>query len=89
VAYGIDFQAISNAVGQGKLTPAAGPIPPFLGDWSNPNVKPYPYDPDRARALIAEATEAGCASGLIAADRRGGIGLAFNTAAMPVEAGSV
>ena len=55
VAYGIDRQAISNAVGMGKLVPAAGPIPAFLGDWYNPNVKPYPYDLEKAKKLLAEA----------------------------------
>jgi beta-aspartyl-peptidase (threonine type) len=45
--------------------------------------------PVAAARAIAEATERGCDAGLIAVDRRGGIGVAFNTAAMPIEAGRV
>ncbi len=45
--------------------------------------------PAAAAHAIAEATAAGCDAGLVAVDRRGGTGFAFNTAAMPVEAGRV
>jgi len=44
-------------------------------------------NPVRAARAIEEATAAGCDAGLIVVDRRGGI--AFNTAAMPPEAGRV
>ena len=45
--------------------------------------------PAAAALAIEEATAAGCDAGLIAVDRRGGIGAAFNTAAMPAESGRV
>lgn len=47
-------QAIIDAVFQGAGTIAKNPIPPTI--WSyNEAVEDYPYDPDRAKALLAEA----------------------------------
>ncbi len=45
--------------------------------------------PGAAARAIGEATAAGCEGGLIAVDRRGGIGAAWNTPAMPTESGHV
>jgi len=45
--------------------------------------------PAAAACAIEEASAAGCEGGLIAVDRRGAIGFASNTAAMPVEVGRV
>jgi dipeptide transport system substrate-binding protein len=50
----IDKDAIIKAVFQGAGTPAVNPIPPTI--WSyNKDIKPYPYDPAKAKALLAEA----------------------------------
>lgn len=50
--YGVDFQRIINSLlsGQGKRTGTLVNEP-----WQSPRVKPYAFDPDRARALLAEA----------------------------------
>ena len=39
---------------QGTATVAAGPIPPAF-NWVESSVEPYPYDPEKATALLAEA----------------------------------
>ncbi len=50
----INKQAILDAVFQGAGTIAKNPIPPTM--WSyNDAVKDYPYDPDAAKKLLAEA----------------------------------
>ena len=50
----VDKQAILDAVFQGAGAVAKNPIPPTI--WSyNDQVQDYPYDPDAARALLAEA----------------------------------
>jgi dipeptide transport system substrate-binding protein len=50
----IDKDAIIKAVFQGAGTPAVNPIPPTI--WSyNKDIKPYPYDPAKAKALLTEA----------------------------------
>ncbi len=52
--HAIDIPAIVREVLQGYGTVATGQFPP--GSWAfDPSVKPYPYDPNRAKALLAEA----------------------------------
>lgn len=52
--YGVDKQAIADVLYQGEVSPVGqGSIPGTVG--YNPDIKPYPYDPERARALLAEA----------------------------------
>jgi peptide/nickel transport system substrate-binding protein len=54
IAHAIDKQALINGVVLGLGREATGPYKP--GTWPyNPNVRRYPYDPARARALLAEA----------------------------------
>lgn len=53
--YAINKEAIANNVLEGTATVAAGPTPPAFSWAYNSDLKPYPYDPDRARALIKEA----------------------------------
>jgi peptide/nickel transport system substrate-binding protein len=54
LAYAIDRQALLDGVVQGMGRLASGPFRP--GTWAdNPNVKPLPYDPKKAVALLAEA----------------------------------
>ncbi len=50
----VDLDSLVKAVYQGSGTPAAALVSPAL--WGhNGTVKPYPYDPARAKALLAEA----------------------------------
>lgn len=52
--HAIDIPAIVREVLQGYGTISNGQFPP--GTWAfDPSVKPYPYDPNRAKALLAEA----------------------------------
>ncbi len=52
--YAVNKQAIIDAVFLGAGKPAINPIPPTI--WSyNTEVKDYPYDPAKAKALLAEA----------------------------------
>lgn len=65
----INKQAIIDAVFQGAGKAAKNPIPPTI--WSyNDETKDYPYDPAKAKALLAEA---------------GATGLKTNIWAMPVQ----
>lgn len=58
--YAVNKQIIADVFYQGVVSPVGqGAIPGTVG--YNPDIKPYPYDPDRARALLAEA---GYADGL-------------------------
>jgi peptide/nickel transport system substrate-binding protein len=53
--YAINKEAIVNDVLEGTAEVAAGPTPPAFAWAYNEELEPYPYDPDRARALLAEA----------------------------------
>lgn len=53
--YAINKEALVNDVLEGTAAVAAGPTPPAFSWAYNETLQPYPYDPDRARALIAEA----------------------------------
>ena len=53
--YAINKEAIVNDVLEGTAEVAAGPTPPAFAWAFNEDLEPYPYDPDKARALIAEA----------------------------------
>ena len=53
--YAINKEAIVNDVLEGTATVAAGPTPPAFAWAYNAELEPYPYDPGKARALIAEA----------------------------------
>jgi peptide/nickel transport system substrate-binding protein len=55
VNYAIDKETLVDDVLQGTATVATGPIPEAFGWAYNEDLEPYPYDPDRARELIAEA----------------------------------
>jgi peptide/nickel transport system substrate-binding protein len=54
IAHGIDRKRINEIVMDGKGTLVDGPTPQGLW-WFNANAKSYPHDPDRAKALLAEA----------------------------------
>jgi peptide/nickel transport system substrate-binding protein len=53
LSYGFDYETWVNDVMRGKAQQARGPIPSnFVG--FNPDTPQYTYDPDKARALLAE-----------------------------------
>lgn len=58
--YGVDKQAFVDAFLGGQTVVASQPVTRAAAGF-NPDVKPYPYDPDKARALLADA---GYANGL-------------------------
>ena len=52
--YAVDKKAIIEAVYQGAGTAAKNPLPPTI--WSyNDEIQDYPYDPEKAKQLLAEA----------------------------------
>ncbi len=53
--YAINKEALVNDVLEGTAEVAAGPTPPAFAWAYNESLEPYPYDPDKARALLAEA----------------------------------
>jgi peptide/nickel transport system substrate-binding protein len=53
--YAINKEALVNDVLEGTAEVAAGPTPPAFAWAYNEALEPYPYDPEKARALIAEA----------------------------------
>ncbi|MBT5240165.1 MAG: hypothetical protein HOH20_12385 [Rhodospirillaceae bacterium] len=58
--YAVDKQAIADIIMMGTTTAAGQAGLPGMAGY-NPNISPYPYDPERARALLADA---GYGSGL-------------------------
>lgn len=54
VSYALDRQLIVDTVLEGIAAPALGPISPAEG-WFNTDLKGYGYDPEKAKALLAEA----------------------------------
>ena len=50
----IDRQAIASRIYDNLVSPATGPFHP-LGWQADPNIKPWPYDPERAKKLLSEA----------------------------------
>ena len=56
IAYGIDRKRINDIVMDGKGSLFDGPTPQGLW-WFDANAKTYPYDPARAKALLAEASK--------------------------------
>jgi peptide/nickel transport system substrate-binding protein len=52
--YAIDRDAINKSLFQGLAVPMTSPLPE--AQWSfDPSLKGYPYDPDKAKSLLAEA----------------------------------
>ncbi len=52
--YAVDKDLIIEAVYGGRAVPLPGPLSPF-NDFVNKDLEPYPYDPDMALSLLAEA----------------------------------
>jgi len=53
--YAVNKTALVEEVLEGTAEVAAGPTPPAFAWAYNEELEPYPYDPDRARELLAEA----------------------------------
>ncbi|MBR3371544.1 MAG: ABC transporter substrate-binding protein [Rhodobacteraceae bacterium] len=53
--YAINKEALVNDVLEGTADIAAGPTPPAFAWAYNDALEPYPYDPERARELLADA----------------------------------
>ncbi|HEY8446869.1 MAG TPA: ABC transporter substrate-binding protein [Thermomicrobiales bacterium] len=53
--YAIDRETVIDEIFQGAAVVATSNLSPAMGDFYNPNVKEYPYDPDQANALLDEA----------------------------------
>ena len=57
--YAINKKAIVEDVLEGTAAIAAGPTPPAFAWAYNEDLEPYPYDPEKAKALLAEAGVSG------------------------------
>lgn len=53
ISYGVDRTAIVNGVYLGAAEPVYGPVTPGNRTWYSAAAPAYPYDPARARALLA------------------------------------
>lgn len=53
--YAINKSAIVDNVLEGTAAVAAGPTPPAFAWAYNESLEPYPYDPEKAKALLADA----------------------------------
>jgi peptide/nickel transport system substrate-binding protein len=65
--YAIDKDLIINKVYGGMAKPLAGPLSP-LNNFADTSLKPYPYDRDRALALLREAGWTPGAGGMLTKD---------------------
>ncbi|MGB4138030.1 MAG: ABC transporter substrate-binding protein [Microbacterium sp.] len=50
-----DTKSIISTILQGDGQQMAGPISPIFAEYDNPKVKPYPFDPEAANALLKDA----------------------------------
>ncbi|WP_338722724.1 ABC transporter substrate-binding protein [Devosia sp. XK-2] len=55
VNYAVNKESLVNDVLQGTAEVSAGPIPPAFNWAYNEEIDPYPYDPEMAKQLLAEA----------------------------------
>lgn len=55
ISHAIDKQTIIDNVFLGFATEGTGPLIPALEPYYNPDVKTYPFDPEKAKELLAEA----------------------------------
>ncbi len=69
--YAVNKKAISDVIQEGVTTPAKGILPPGIPGY-NPKLKGYPYNPELAKKLLAEA-------GYRGGERLGVVELWYNT----------
>lgn len=55
VAYGVNRTQLATLVTRGPGVPGSPGMVPPTDRWYNPRVRAYPYDPSRARSLVAQA----------------------------------
>ncbi|MDW3207349.1 MAG: ABC transporter substrate-binding protein [Alphaproteobacteria bacterium] len=55
INYAIDKKALVDQILQGTAEVASGPTPPAFSWAYNESLQPYPYDPEKAKALLKEA----------------------------------
>lgn len=55
VSYAIDRKAICDVIKQGTARPVNGYLAPWHPGYDPPKAKPVPYDPEKAKALLANA----------------------------------
>lgn len=55
IAYTIPYDTIVKTLFDGHALPGAGFVAPANKQWHNPDLTLYPYDPDKARAILEEA----------------------------------
>lgn len=55
IAYTIPYDTIVQTLFDGHALPGAGFVAPANKQWHNPDLTTYPYDPDKARAILKEA----------------------------------
>jgi peptide/nickel transport system substrate-binding protein len=53
--YAVNKEAIIRDILKGTAIVAASPLSPVYGAYAEPGVQRYPYDPDKAKALLKEA----------------------------------
>jgi peptide/nickel transport system substrate-binding protein len=54
VAHAIDRDSIARSIYAGRAAPNYGYVSKENAKWNNPDIRQYPYDLDKARALLAE-----------------------------------
>lgn len=59
INYAIDKKALVDQILQGTAEVASGPTPPAFSWAYNDTLQPYPYDPEKAQALLKEAGHEG------------------------------
>jgi peptide/nickel transport system substrate-binding protein len=68
LALGCNRQLMVERILKGEAPVAAGPYGTAFGEFQNKELKPYPYDPERAKALLAEAGWTPGADGIMEKD---------------------
>ena len=77
--YAVNRDALAKSLFKGLVVPSKGPYSPSNAAW-NPALKAYPYDPARARKLLAEAGASGAKVKALMPTQVAGIPLVSETA---------
>jgi peptide/nickel transport system substrate-binding protein len=79
ISYAIDREAIVKSALGGHGAPRYGFVSEAATMWYNPNIKKYPYDPEKARALLAEIGIKDRGDGILADSEGHPISFVMNT----------